>query len=312
MQGISVVVRDSMDKFTDVDALTKYITDEVFRVFKQSPESWARKMLGPTLWLPAHRFAVLAALFDRWVAEYGFREATRRILSRYVPYFEARNIDKIPQEGPLLITSNHPGTVDSLVLAASIPRPDLKIVATGIPFVENLRNAADHLIYTPRKGVHERMMVVRAAIHHLKEGGAVLIFPSGRIDPDPALSPEAARDLGRWSYSVELMLERVPQTQVMLTIVSNVVSARWRFNPLVRLIRDDLKQRTVAEVLQVIQGIILPSLTNVTPRLTFSDPMTTDELTQTSQDMLGGMVERARCLMEEHMADGEKLLPAGT
>ena len=301
-----------MEKPVDVESLTQFITDEVFRVFKQSPKSWARRTFGPVIWLPAHRFATLAATFDRYVEEYGLREAALRIISKYVRTYEARNVENIPQEGPLLITSNHPGTIDSLVLIASIPRPDLKIVATGIPFMEGLRNAADHLIYTPRKGVHERMMVVRSAIRHLKDGGAVLIFPSGRIDPDPALSPEAAHDLGRWSHSVELMLHQVPQTQVLLTVVSNVLSARWRWNPLVRLMGDDLKQRTVAEFLQVIQSLILPRFNRVAPRLTFSDPFTTDELVQMGQGMLDGMIERAHNLMEDHMAQGEKLLPANT
>src|SRR5512136_2684173 len=119
-----------MEKYNDVEALTQYITDEVFRLFKQSPESWVRRTFGPVLWLPAHRFASLAVTFDGYVAEYGFREAALRIISRYVPYFEARNVENIPLEGPLLITSNHPGTIDSLVISASIPRPDLKIVAT--------------------------------------------------------------------------------------------------------------------------------------------------------------------------------------
>ncbi len=41
---------------------------------------------------------------------------------------------------------------------------------------------------------------------------AVLIFPTGRIDPDPALSPEAVHDLGKWSPSIEIILRHVPQT----------------------------------------------------------------------------------------------------
>jgi putative hemolysin len=301
-----------VDKYTDIEALTQYITDEVFRIFKQSPESWIRRNLGPALHLPAHRFATLAANFDADILEYGFREATIRIISKYILGFEARNTDKIPQEGPLLITSNHPGTIDSLVITASVPRPDLKIIATGIPFIESLRNAADHLIYTPRLGIHERMQVVRSAIHHLREGGAVLIFPSGRIDPDPDLSPKEAADFGRWSHSVELMLKQVPQTQVLVTIVSGVLSAKWRWNPLVRLMGDDLKQRSVAEVFQIIQSIILPKLNRVEPRLTFSDPLTTDQLAQTNQDLLDSMIEHARCLMEDHLAEGKKLLPANT
>jgi hypothetical protein len=299
-----------MEKNTDVTSLTQYIIDEVFRVFKQSPESWVRRTFGSILWLPAHRFAELAATFDRYVAEFGWREATARIISKYVMSFEVSNEESIPPEGPLLITSNHPGTIDSLVISASIPRPDLKIVATGIPFMEGLRNAADHLIYTPRKGVHERMQVVRSAIHHLKDGGAVLIFPSGRIDPDPALSPEAAHDLGRWSHSVELMLQQVPQTQVLLTVVSDVLSARWRWNPFVRMMGDELKQRTVAEFLQVIQSIIIPNINRVTPRITFSDPFTTDDLANMGPRLMDGMIEQTRYLMESHMAQGEKLLPA--
>jgi hypothetical protein len=301
-----------MDQYTDVDFLTHYILDEVFRVFKQSPESWIRRSFGPALWLPAHRFASLAATFDNYVADFGFREAARRIISKYIQPFEASNVGNIPTEGPLLITSNHPGTIDSLVISASVPRPDLKLVATGIPFLQGLRNAAEHLIYTPRKGVHERMMVVREAVNHLKEGGAVLIFPSGRIDPDPALSPEEAADLGRWSHSVELMLKQVPQTQVLLTVVSNVVSANWRWNPFVRLMGDELKQRTVAELLQVIQSLILPNINRVAPRVTFSDPLTTEDLSTLSPHMLEGMIEQTRTLMEIHLAEGQKLLPFNT
>ena len=300
-----------MEKFTNVESLTQYITDEIFRLFKQSPQSWARRTFGPVFRLPAHRFATVATKFDHYVEEFGFREAAMRILPVFAQAFEARNVENIPREGPLLITSNHPGTCDSIVISASIPRPDLKIVATGVPFVQGLRNAADHLIYTTRD-VHERMMVVRSVIRHLKQGGAVLIFPSGRIDPDPALSPEAANDLGKWSPSIEVVLRHVPQTRVLLTVVSGVLSAEWRWNPFVRLMGDDHKQRSVAEFLQVIQQMIFPNSLRVMPRLTFSNPLTTDDLTQMGQGMLDGMIEQARCLMEDHMSHGENLLPAHT
>jgi hypothetical protein len=187
----------------------------------------------------------------------------------------------------------------------------LKIVAAENPFIAGIRHAAENLIYTSLD-VHERMMVVRKAIRHLQAGGAVLIFPSGSIDPDPALSPNAADDLGNWSPSIELMLRRVPQTRVVLTVVSGVLSAHWRWNLLVRLLGDDHKQRSVAEVLQVIQQMIFPNSVQVTPRLSFANPLTTDELSATGQGMLDGMIERARCLLEEHMAQGEKLLTANT
>jgi hypothetical protein len=140
----------------------------------------------------------------------------------------------------------------------------------------------------------------------------VLIFPSGHIDPDPALSPEAATDLGQWSPSIEVVLRHVPQTRVLLTVVSGVLSARWRWSPFVRLMGDDLKQRKVAEFLQVIQQMIFPNSLRVFPRLTFSNPLTTDDLSQKGKGMLDGMIEHARCLMHDHMAQGNKLLPANT
>jgi hypothetical protein len=203
-----------MDRITDPEVLTRFITDEIFTLIKQSPQSWVRRTFGSVLKVPAHRFATTACTFDRYVAEYGFHEAALRILSVFARRFQASNVENVPREGPLLITSNHPGTCDSLVIAANIPRPDLKIVATGIPFIQNLRNAADHLIYCTLD-VHERMMVIRSAIRHLKDGGAVLIFPTGRIDPDPALSSDALDDLGKWSPSIELILRHVPDTHVL-------------------------------------------------------------------------------------------------
>jgi hypothetical protein len=298
-----------MDKFTEVDSLTQYITDEIFRLFKLSRDSWERRVLGPLFKLPAHRFARVAATFDQYVADYGFREAALRILPVFAQAFEARNVENIPREGPLLITSNHPGTCDSIVIAATIPRPDLKIVATGVPFVQGLRNAANHLIYTTID-IHERMMVVRTAIRHLREGGALLIFPSGTIDADPELSPNAADDLEKWSPSVEVILRHAPQTRVLLTVVSGVLSSHWRSNPIVRLMGDDHKQRSVAEFLQVIQQMVFPNSVTVHPRLTYSELLSTEDLESQGQGLLDGMIEHTRCLMEDHLAQGQKLLSA--
>jgi hypothetical protein len=293
---------------SDVESLTQYITDEIFKLFKASPESWARRTFGPLFKLPAHRFAQVASTFDNYIEQYGLREAAQRVLPVFARTYEAHNAENIPREGPLLITSNHPGTCDSLIITANIPRPDLKIIVTGRPFVRGMRNAARNLIYTSID-VHEQMGVLRAAIRHLQGGGAVLIFPTGSIDPDPALSADASQELQKWSPSLEVMLRYAPQTRVLLTIVSGVLSSGWRWNPFIRLMGDDHKQRQVAEFLQVIQQMIFPNSVNVNPRLTFSNPLTTEELTQRGQRLMDAMIEGARCLMEDHMAWVGKLMP---
>jgi hypothetical protein len=297
-----------MDRSSDIESLTQYITDEIFRLFKLSRDSWERRVFGPFFRLPAYRFAKVGVTFDQYIADYGFREAARRILPVFARGVEADNTENIPREGPLLVISNHPGTCDSIAITSTIPRQDLKIVASGIPFVRGLQNAANHLIYTT-VDVHERMMVVRLAIRYLKEGGSLLIFPSGRIDPDPALMPTAADELGKWSPSIEVILRHVPQTRVLLTVVSGVLSAGWRWNPFVRLMGDDHKQRSVAEFLQVIQQMIFPNSISVHPRLSYSNPLTTSDLTSKGQELLDGMIEQTRYLMENHIANRKKILP---
>jgi len=79
------------------------------------------------------------------------------------------------------------------------------------------------------------MMVVRTAIHHLRDGGAITDIPSGRIDPDPALSPDASTT---WASGHPARGNAAPcsTNSVLLTVVSGVLSARVRRNPFVRLI----------------------------------------------------------------------------
>jgi 1-acyl-sn-glycerol-3-phosphate acyltransferase len=299
----------SMEDHVDIEALARFITDEILTSLKIPPQRWAGRTLGSLFRFPAHRFAEVAGTFDQYVQDFGFREAALRILPRFARGFEVRNVQNIPQEGPLLITSNHPGTCDSLVIAANIPRSDLKIVATGVPFMQGIRHAAGNLIYTTRD-VHERMMVVRQVIRHLKDGGAVLIFPTGRIDPDPALSSEANQELEKWSPSLELILRHVPEATVLLTIVSGVLSPKWRFNPIVRLTGDDHMQRSVAEFAQVIFQMIFPNSAKVEPHVTFADPLTTAELTSGQKGLLEEMVERTRQLLQIHLVEETRLLPA--
>ena len=69
-----------MKQMNHVEWLTQFITDEIFRLFKQPRHSWLRRSFGPVFRLPARRFATVAATFDRYVEEYGFREAAKRIL----------------------------------------------------------------------------------------------------------------------------------------------------------------------------------------------------------------------------------------
>ncbi|MGQ9599473.1 MAG: 1-acyl-sn-glycerol-3-phosphate acyltransferase [Anaerolineae bacterium] len=286
---------------THVEDLRRYITEEIVKTFGVSSR-WARWLLGSIFRPAAERFSQLAASFDQYVASLGLNQAARWVLPVFSRDVRVHGTEHVPAEGPLLLTSNHPGTCDSLVIAANVLRPDLKIVATGVPFIRSLPSTAQYLIYCTLDP-HERMNVVRSAIRHLRDGGALLIFPSGTLDPDPAISSGADRALETWSPSLEVILRKVPHAQVLVTIVSGVLASSWARNPLVRLRRTERDQRRTAEFLQVIQQMLFPRSLLVHPALSFAPPVTVAELSnnQTAPGVLVPLVERAKTFLASHI-----------
>ena len=103
----------------------------------------------------------------------------------YVDFVDQTKVigaETLPKEGPLLIASNHPGAYDSLVISSQIPRDDLKIISSDIPFVKKLPETSKHMIFSTHDP-HDRMSAARKAIRHLKDGGALLIFARATMDP---------------------------------------------------------------------------------------------------------------------------------
>lgn len=294
---------------TQVGILRKTITDEVFRVAGFSREGLVRKLFGPVLWPPANRFAKRIADFDHEVGELGYKEAVINLLRTYVDDIQTHGEDKIPREGPLIVASNHPGTYDGLAIISSIPRDDMKVVVQGFPFAQNLHASSRHLIYTP-EDTHGRMGVVRTIIRHLSEGGGLLIFPSGKLEPDPEVLPGAMDALKEWSRSIELVLKRVPQTQVLVTIVSGVLAQSSLENPIARFFDDIWMRIRAAEFIQIVQQLVIDRKYNLIPKVSFGDPITVDDLlarVDTSGVMLE-IVERARILMANHLEEFPSLV----
>jgi hypothetical protein len=284
-----------------IEKLRKTLIEEIDIAFGLKPGDWRSRLLEPLFWLPAQRLAELGARFDAAVSGSGLQDAVRWVLPRFVQNLEVQYSSPIPESGPLLVASNHPGTYDSLAIVANLPRDDLKIVASNIPFIRNLPSVSPHMIFTTQNP-HERMTVIRSTIRHLVKGGAVLIFPSGYIDPDPAVLPGAAEALKRWSRSLEIILKRVPQTHVLVTIVSGMLAPQCIHNPLVRLqkhLRDQLK---LAEFIQVIQQMALNRQFTLTPRITFGDPIPTQDLLRQDQspDLIPKIIAAAHQLLGRH------------
>ncbi len=282
--------------------LRETITDEILVAFGLESQGWQRRVFGPLFWLPAHIFGRIMAGIDRTVGEQGVPEGAKRLLKYFVDDIQVSGKENIPPEGPVLIASNHPGAYDSVAILACLPRKDVKAVVSDIPFLRSLPATSRLMVYaTP--GTQGRMTAVRGVVRQMQEGGALMIFPSGLVDPDPDVLPEAEKELESWSGSLDLVMKKVPETKIIVTMVSGVLSPICLRNPLTRLPKKEWEQRKLAEFLQVIQQLALKRKFGLKPRLTFDVPLTSTELMAQSgsTDLHQAILWRARQVLQFHM-----------
>ena len=258
----------------------------------------ARQFIRAVFGKAARRFAELGAGLDRVVAEAGVAAGARWALPRFVKSHAARGTENIPSEGPLVIASNHPAAVDSLVISSYVERPDYKIIVGDIPFFENLPHVSEHAIYAPGpQDMQGRMSVIRKCIRHLEHGGALWIFPRGGIEADPDWMENPDGEFDEWSRSLEIFLSRVPQTRVLVTIASGVISQMAMRSPLTWLRRARPDRQRLAFIYQMMrQTVSGRELFGLTPRVTFGEIVTGE----TNAHVLAEVGAAARRTLEKH------------
>lgn len=207
------------------------------------------RMLRPA----ASRFARTACEFDDRVGEQGLARGSEWLLNQMTTGLATSGLANVPPDGPVVILANHPGMTDTVALFTSLAsRPDLRVIASDRPFLRALPNVARQLIFLPVEG-DGQMLAMRTAARHLQNGGALLTFPAGDIEPDPATfgSRRAAASLANWSSSYTLFARLVPTTRFVPALVSRVVSPGAQRHPLTLLRRTARDKEQLAAALQV-------------------------------------------------------------
>jgi hypothetical protein len=275
-----------------VEALTRVCVVDLLSAFGlgETRDCALRRPLEVFARVPARRLARQAAVYDGIVGEGGLGAGGAWAMERMARRVEVEGVGNVPREGPLLLVANHPGLGDSLALFATAPRPDLRVIAAKRPFLDALPNTSRYLL-TLDEASPGRLGIVRAAGRHLKRGGAVLMFPGGKIEPDPAVLPGAVEALGRWSGSVDLFARLVPGLRIVPAVVSGVISPAALRNPLTFLRRKREDREWLAATLQM----LTPALRNVTTRVAFGEPVHAEG---TSGEKVGrAVLQEARRLM---------------
>jgi len=296
------MVRNEIKEQTQT--LRNTITHEVILAMGASPQSLAGRALTPILRLATQRFAQLIATFDLDVGRLGTHDAARNLLPHLVQGCRQLGSASIPGTGPLLIASNHPGGVDSIAILAALSRTDVKFIISDVPFLRALQHCRKYAVYAS-ESTNERLGAVRQMIRHLARGGTVIIFPGTELDPDPAFLPGAAERLEHWSRSIALLLRRVPETRLVTTIVGGVLSPRFYAHPLAKLAPQGWKRIKLAEMLQIMQQLVLGTRLDLWPTVAFGEPVRLDSLTEantsaSTKEIMSAILPCARHTLEQY------------
>lgn len=288
---------------TNVNALTETLIFEITKALALPQTQTIRKTVRLLAGKAARQFSELAIELDRVVEQDGLAAGARWLLPRFVRSHSACGVENIPPEGPLVIASNHPASVDSVVISAHVTRPDYKVIIGEIPFFKNLPSVSRNAIFAPAQNdISGRMQVVREIIQHLKKGGAILIFARGGIEADPAFMPEADAEFNKWSRSLEIFLKKVPQTQVLVTIVSGVIAKSAMSHPITRFREVRPDRQRLAFMYQMIRQILSGrEIFGLTPRVTFGELININNTTD-HEHMLQTINQSAYRVLKTHMA----------
>ena len=161
---------------------------------------------------------------------YFWRDALDRLKIKLVVKKDSES--DIPKTGRLLIIANHPfGVIDGVALCAMVSeaRSDYRILTHRVlrqaPAVMN--NILPIDFDEDEKALLNNLKTRKDAVSHLKDGGAVIIFPAGAISLSPKFVDKAVDT--DWKNFVAKMAS-VPDTTIMPFILKAKIPfcSNWR------------------------------------------------------------------------------------
>lgn len=279
------------------------ITDEIFFALGVGHRGFLRRSLGWLFARPTQVFARFMAAVDEAVGLAGPPAGCQRMLDQLGVEIQTQGSEHIPLQGPAIILSNHPGAYDSMAIGSLVPRSDLKAIVSKTRLYQVLPHVHPNFFYVSQEPA-ENMLAIRGAVDHLRQGGILLQFGSGLIEPDPAAHVVGDDVFDKWSPSLEILFRKAPDTQVVPTIASGVLLERFLKHPLVRLRRGAMDKRRLAEFLQVIRQLVKPQSVLARPSISFGVPFTLAELVTESDDrrIMPGVIGRMKAHLADHLA----------
>jgi hypothetical protein len=301
VRELKIIIFDKMLQASLVKTLQSALTDEVFFALGLNRRGFFRRSLGWVFAWPAKIFACYLAAADEAVGVGGAPAGGQKVLDLLGVKPEVSGRVNIPVDGPTILLCNHPGAYDSMAIASQIPRTDLKAIVSLTRLYQTLPNIYPVLFCVP-EDARGQMTVIKGAIAHLQNGGSLLQFGSGLIEPDPSIHPLTDVVFEKWSPSLEIFLRKVPETRVVPTIASGVLLHRFLKHPIVRLRQDAMDKRRLAEFLQIIQQLLFPKTVTAKPHISFGKPFMLSDLDgKENRRIMPEVITRVKTQLTEHL-----------
>ena len=268
---------------SQLDALTRINLDDLVTSVGWQNRPLLARLLRRLFVRPGQTFAHQMSDFDVAIAVHGLVEASRLTIKHYVRDLRVFGLDRVPASG-FLALSNHPGMTDTLSLFTALNRPDLHVIALGRPFLDAMPNMSKQLFYL-RDESASRIAFVRQVSAHLRNGGAALTFPAGRIEPDPDVHEGAVESLRSWTDSVGVFIRLAPEAAIWPVLIRSVVWEKAAFHWLTKVKTTKEDRNRLAAALQLLAHVML-KVKPVSVRVQIGRPIYANELGTTETKVI--------------------------
>ena len=292
---------------SNVETLTQINLDDLILSFGWQNHPLLARLLRRAFISPPQIFAHQMVEFDSAIPTQGLVEASRCAIRNFVDDIRVYGRERIPSSA-FLALSNHPGMTDTLSLFVALNRPDLRIIALDRPFLNALPNMSKQLAYVTDDSA-SRIRMIRQVSTHLRNGGAVLTFPGGHIEPDPDLQSGAVESLCSWTDSAGVFVRMSPDAAVLPILVRGVVRKKTANHPLTYLKRRRPEREKLAAALQLLAHVMFRKK-DVHVRVQIGNPVYARDLGTSDTKVIHQAVLAEMKQLIEHppTGEGEKLL----
>ena len=107
--------------------------------------------------------------------------------------------------------------------------------------------------------------------------------------------------MDNWLEGIDFFFKHVPGLQLLLCVVSGVVSVKWARHPIAWLRRKQIDKQRLSEFGQVITQLLFPKKLMLSPTVSFGPSVVLSDLRlETGDSLLPAVIARAKNLLVEH------------